>query len=97
MKIYTVLAVCLLVDSAFAQKGKGKGAMMMMAMGKGKGKGKGGYSKGYGRVGSVQLGSRPFWLVDQMKESFLKKELGTRIVHSQCVFCERNAGYSTPD
>ena len=67
MKIYTVLAVCLLVNSASAQKGKGKGkgGMMMMMMGKGKGKGKGkggGYAKGYGPVGSVQLGSRPFWV-----------------------------------
>lgn len=89
MKISIFLAVCLLVDSALAYKGKGKGKggmMMMMGKGKGKGKGKGGYAKGYGRVGSVQLGSRPFWLVDHMKESFLKKELGTFIVHSFCAF-----------
>lgn len=52
-------------------KGKGKGYYYYKGKGKGKGKG------GYGLVGSVQIGARPFWLVDEMKDSFLKKELST--------------------
>lgn len=33
--------------------------------------------KGGRPVKAVQLGPRPFWLVDEMKDSHLKQELGT--------------------
>ena len=73
MKVHAILAAssCLLFHGASANY------MQMMGKGKGKGKGKG--TGGHGFVGSVQLGSRPFWLVDEMKDSFLKKELGTYV------------------
>lgn len=61
MKLSTIAVISVLADVASA----GHHKRMMMNKRK------------YKPVKSVQVGDRPFWLVDQMKPSFLKDHLGT--------------------
>ena len=72
--LYNVVALALSLNSVSAGK-----MMMMKRHYKNK--------KGGKPVKSVQLGARPFWLVDEMKDGHLKKELGTFCGEFSAVDC----------
>ena len=67
MKLSTLAMIFLLADLTSAG-----GKRMMMH-----------HKRKHKPVRSVQIGDRPFWLVDQMKDSFLKRDLGTK---ESCLF-----------